>query len=58
MMEKDQRKSNLKLIFQENAQKCMKMTKQSTEKSGRHSEMSALTSEMGLVCLGSSHRTN
>ena len=27
VMEKDQRKSNLKLIFQKNAQKCVKMTK-------------------------------
>ena len=27
MMGKDQRKSNQKLIFQENAQKCVKMTK-------------------------------
>ena len=26
-MEKDQKKSNLKLIFQENAQKCVQMTK-------------------------------
>ena len=27
MMEKDQRKSNLKLIFQKNAQECEKITK-------------------------------
>ena len=50
MMEKDRSKSNLKLIFQKDAQKCVKMTKSIFGKVRKAlGNMSALTSEKGLV---------